>query len=74
MVLLVSTPATPPHIPRVTQPDDVSNFDTFEPVKDEDLKYPEFQNKKSGFSGRSLPFIGFTFNRHMTQLSEYSVT
>ena len=67
------TPATPPYIPRVTQPDDVSNFDTFDPLKDDDLKYPaEFQSRKSGFSGRSLPFIGFTFNRHMTTLSEFT--
>ena len=65
-------PAIPPHIPKVVQPDDVSNFDVFEPLKDADLKYPDFPGKKSGFSGRTLPFIGFTFNRHMASMSEYS--
>lgn len=52
---------TPPHIPTVSGPDDVSNFDVFEPRNDNDLRHPDLPTKCTGFSGRSLPFIGFTY-------------
>lgn len=54
--------ATPPHIPTVSGPDDVSNFDSFEPCKDDDLRYPDFPSRSREFSGKSLPFVGFTFS------------
>lgn len=52
----------PPHIPTVSGPEDVSNFDVFEPRKDDDLRYPDIPSRTTGFLGKSLPFIGFTFN------------
>ena len=57
---------TPPHIPTVSGADDVSNFDVFEPCKDNDLRYPDMPSKSAGFSGRSLPFVGFTFTGPIT--------
>lgn len=57
--------ATPPYIPTVTGPDDVSNFDVFEPQKDNDLRYPDLPSRTAtttGFSGKALPFVGFTFS------------
>ena len=60
-MLLFFPPATPPHIPTLSGPDDVSNFDVFEPCKDDSFKYPDLPSKSTGFVGRSLPFIGFTF-------------
>lgn len=63
----VFTPSeTPPHIPTVSGSDDVSNFDVFEPCKDSDLRYPDIPSKSAGFSGRSLPFVGFTFTGPIT--------
>ena len=58
--------ATPPHIPSVSGPDDVSNFDVFEPLKDDGLKYPDLPSRSTGFVGKSLPFVGFTFSGTIT--------
>ena len=54
----------PPHVPLVSSADDMSNFDSFEPEKD-DLRFPDLSSKNlRGFSGKSLPFVGFTFTRY----------
>lgn len=54
--------ATPPHIPTVSGPEDTSNFDVFEVSMEDDLKYPDLPSKSAGFSGKSLPFVGFTYS------------
>lgn len=49
----------PPHVPVVNGEDDTSNFFEFERVQ----PAPSIENFKSHkeFSGRNLPFVGFTF-------------
>ena len=55
--------AVPPYVPLVSSADDMSNFDEFEPEKD-DLRHPDLSSKNQrSFSGKSLPFVGFTFTR-----------
>ena len=71
MTNIFASLATPPHIPTLSGPEDVSNFDKFEPIKDDGLKYPDLPNRSTGFSGRSLPFVGFTFNCPVTTTDEF---
>eukprot|EP01135_Chromosphaera_perkinsii_P011374 Nk52_evm19s2391 gene=Nk52_evmTU19s2391 len=47
-----------PYIPSLSGLDDTSNFDDFRP-KSRDIDI----NRSSAFSGKQLPFIGFTFTR-----------
>lgn len=54
--------AIPPFIPSVSSPDDTSNFDVFEPQKED--RYVDFPSRDRGFSGKTLPFVGFTFTRY----------
>jgi len=56
--------ATPPFIPRVTSDDDTSNFEDFEKVKS--VKFAASAaavDRNTGFTGKDLPFIGFTFTK-----------
>ena len=56
----------PPYIPSVCTPDDTANFEEFEPQSDlgvEQLSTPQSHRGQRGFSGQTLPFIGFTFTR-----------
>ena len=60
------TAVMPPYIPSVTGPDDTSNFDEFETQRDcgeDHLTTPQPRRTLKGFSGKSLPFIGFTFTK-----------
>ncbi|KAJ8313775.1 hypothetical protein KUTeg_008336 [Tegillarca granosa] len=52
---------TPPFVPHLNSLDDTSNFEEFEKVRYQ----PVFDNKQSSkdFSGKDLPFVGFTFVR-----------
>ncbi|XP_074643974.1 citron rho-interacting kinase-like [Tubulanus polymorphus] len=52
---------TPPFIPTVTSQYDTSNFDEFEVQKPE-VRLDMLSNNRE-FSGRDLPFIGFTFTK-----------
>lgn len=49
----------PPFVPKITSMEDTSNFSDI-PMR---TKHPTIENfkKRSQFSGRNLPFIGFTF-------------
>ncbi|XP_045467164.1 citron Rho-interacting kinase-like [Harmonia axyridis] len=49
----------PPFVPKISSFDDTSNFSDVPPRK----KIPSIENfkKRTQFSGRNLPFIGFTF-------------
>ena len=58
--------AMSPYIPSVCAPDDTANFEDFEGQRDcgdDHLVTPQSQRGQRGFSGKSLPFIGFTFTR-----------
>jgi len=60
--LLSVLSAIPPIIPCVTSDDDTSNFDDFEKVKSVHFA-PTSYERNTGFTGKDLPFIGFTFTR-----------
>ena len=53
--------ATPPFIPTVNGKDDTSNFDEFE--KERDPPYYDGFRTRREFSGKDLPFLGFTYTR-----------
>ncbi|XP_022099481.1 citron Rho-interacting kinase-like [Acanthaster planci] len=59
--------SVPPFVPTVTSVDDTSNFDEF------DIEPPQsrsnFDTTKHGFSGRDLPFIGFTYTKELVNVS-----
>ena len=60
---LPSPPVIPPYIPSVASPDDTTNFEVFEPKKED--RYLDIPSRNmSGFSGKQLPFVGFTFTRY----------
>ena len=56
-------PAIPPFIPHVTSDDDTSNFDDFEKVKSVHFSTASSYERNTGFTGKDLPFIGFTFSK-----------
>ena len=56
----------PPYIPTIAGVDDTSNFDEFEAEEEQ----PTFGGKtpmKKAFSGKNLPFVGFTFMKSETE-------
>ena len=55
--------ATPPFIPTITSKDDTSNFDEFE--KAQPPPSLDQYKRKTEFSGKDLPFIGFTFTKSL---------
>ncbi|GIY55189.1 hypothetical protein CEXT_373211 [Caerostris extrusa] len=57
----------PPFVPTVSGVDDTSNFDDFEP---ETRRYTSELNSKREFSGKNLPFIGFTYTSPFETLIE----
>ena len=59
---LVPFSAMPPYIPSISSLDDTSNFDEVEKAKPPP-NLDSFQPNPRDFSGRHLPFVGFTFSR-----------
>lgn len=61
----------PPHVPVVNGEDDTSNFFEFERVQ----PGPSIENFKSHkeFSGRNLPFVGFTFAKDPSTMANSTV-
>lgn len=57
----------PPYVPKVASVDDTSNFSDVQSKRNE----PNIQNykKKTQFSGRNLPFVGFTYTPDATDFS-----
>ncbi|XP_052093573.1 LOW QUALITY PROTEIN: citron Rho-interacting kinase-like [Mytilus californianus] len=53
---------TPPFVPHLSSLDDTSNFDEFERVKYQPA-FDEY-NETRDFSGKDLPFVGFTYVRN----------
>lgn len=58
----------PPYVPKISSIDDTSNFSDVQVKKNQ----PNIENfkKKTQFSGRNLPFIGFTFTQDMNGYKE----
>ncbi|XP_063605169.1 citron rho-interacting kinase-like [Penaeus indicus] len=54
----------PPFVPIVNSVDDTSNFEEFE--NERRLPSVDAFRTRQGFSGRNLPFVGFTYNRGKT--------
>ncbi|XP_064619813.1 citron rho-interacting kinase-like [Lineus longissimus] len=61
----------PPFIPTVTSQDDTSNFDNCEPMKMEPV-LDDF-NVRQEFSGKDLPFVGFTYNKTIQTSDRLSI-
>lgn len=59
----------PPFIPTITGSDDTSNFDEFEPKKPKFIM-DDLHNSGSGFSGKDLPFVGFTFTKGLFEAEQ----
>ena len=55
---------TPPFIPTVTSKDDTSNFEEFDKARPK--PFVEDFKSKAEFSGKDLPFIGFTYTKHIS--------
>ena len=60
--------AVPPYVPNLDGAADTSHFDEFEPESPDPIfhleKYRSAHEDK-GFTGRDLPFVGFTFSRNL---------
>lgn len=60
--------AVPPYVPNLDGAADVSHFDEFEPESPDPIfhleKYRSAHEDK-GFTGKDLPFVGFTFSRNL---------
>ncbi|ELU13656.1 hypothetical protein CAPTEDRAFT_83521, partial [Capitella teleta] len=61
--------SVPPFIPTITGSDDTSNFDEFEPKKPK-FVMDDLHNSGSGFSGKDLPFVGFTFTKGLFEAEQ----
>ena len=61
--LMCGTTVPPPLVPKANGQDDTSNFEPPEPSNRPALPAVHHGNRTSGFSGKELPFIGFTFTR-----------
>jgi len=51
----------PPYVPEISSRTDTSNFDVDDEEARREAQPPNMGN--STFSGRNLPFVGFSFNR-----------
>ena len=60
----------PPLVPKAARQDDTSNFEPPEPSNRPALPAVYHGNRTSGFSGKELPFIGFTFTRTLASAEE----
>ena len=61
--LLLFCIGVPPFVPTVTSMDDTSNFDEFDPAPPQ-IHVDTFMRNK-GFTGKDLPFVGFTFTKSL---------
>ncbi len=69
----------PPCIPSLTGPEDLSNFDNFDDKDDSINDIPPATKYHKSFTGKDLPFIGFSFMRwteshDTTNVNEYSTS
>ena len=68
---LNSISVLPPFVPHLSSLDDTSNFDEFERIKFQ----PHFDYQPSKeFTGKDLPFVGFTYVRQEEKSKRYLKT
>ncbi|XP_033104985.1 citron Rho-interacting kinase-like [Anneissia japonica] len=60
--------SVPPFVPTVNSVDDTSNFDEFDAAPPT-IDVNSFMKKKD-FSGRNLPFVGFTFTKQLSNITK----
>lgn len=60
----------PPFVPAIRGPDDMSYFEKFESKEDDSADLVSSLKNTRGFTGKDLPFVGFTFARWATTLEE----
>ena len=63
-MFLFHNPVAPPFIPTVLSKDDTSNFEEFDKARPK--PFVEDSGRKAEFTGKDLPFIGFTFTKHIS--------
>lgn len=58
----------PPYVPNLDGAADTSHFDEFEPESPDPVAHLEkysLASEEKGFTGKDLPFVGFTFSRNL---------
>ena len=63
--------ATPPFVPQLASLDDTSNFEEFEKIK-HPVSLEDTRNNRE-FSGKELPFLGFTFIKNNSKQKKDSL-
>lgn len=74
-VFCVAVLAVPPYVPSLDGAADTSHFDEFEPESPDPVSHLEkysLAQEGKGFSGRDLPFVGFTFSRNLANHLPFS--
>lgn len=68
--------SVPPYVPSLDGATDTSHFDEFEPESPDPIihleKYSGLSQEGKGFSGKDLPFVGFTFSRNLASNLPFS--
>lgn len=66
--------AVPPYVPNLDGAADTSHFDEFEPESPDVIAHLEKYNLNDGkgFTGKDLPFVGFTFSRNLANSVPFS--
>ncbi|XP_067033704.1 citron rho-interacting kinase-like [Acropora muricata] len=66
----------PPYVPNLDGATDTSHFDEFEPESPDPVshleKYGGLSHEGKGFTGKDLPFVGFTFSRNLASNLPFS--
>lgn len=64
----------PPYVPNLDGAADTSHFDEFEPESPDVIAHLEKYNLNDGkgFTGKDLPFVGFTFSRNLANSVPFS--
>ncbi|XP_015770493.1 PREDICTED: citron Rho-interacting kinase-like [Acropora digitifera] len=66
----------PPYVPNLDGATDTSHFDEFEPESPDPVshleKYSGLSHEGKGFTGKDLPFVGFTFSRNLASNLPFS--
>ena len=68
LIRCVHVSAVPPYVPNLDGAADTSHFDEFEPESPDPVAHLEkysLNNEGKGFTGKDLPFVGFTFSRNL---------
>ena len=74
-IFCASVPAVPPYVPSLDGAADTSHFDEFEPESPDLVSHLEKYSSAyegKGFTGKDLPFVGFTFSRNLANNLPFS--